>query len=45
MLTNLQKGINISKKAVELDVAHNYEEAYKTYQQALEYFMMALKCE
>ncbi|KAJ3109572.1 Vacuolar protein sorting-associated protein 4 [Physocladia obscura] len=40
-----QKAIDIVKKATEEDAAGNYEEAYKSYQNSLEYFMMAMKYE
>ena len=33
------------KKATDADTAGNYEEAYKLYQNSLEYFMTAMKCE
>ena len=33
------------QKAIDEDVAQNYAEAYKQYQNALDYFMLALKCE
>ncbi|KAE8227590.1 hypothetical protein CF326_g7508, partial [Tilletia indica] len=39
----LDKGIEIVQKAIDEDVKQNYVEAYKQYQNALEYFMMALK--
>lgn len=32
------------QKAIDEDVNQNYAEAYKLYQNALDYFMMALKC-
>ncbi|CAG8687038.1 16351_t:CDS:2, partial [Acaulospora colombiana] len=35
--------IEIVQKAIEEDVNQNYPEAYKQYQNALDYFMMALK--
>ncbi|CAG8574283.1 1574_t:CDS:2 [Cetraspora pellucida] len=38
------KAIEISKKATEEDAKENYEQAYKLYQNALEYFMAAIKC-
>ncbi|KAK0549297.1 Vacuolar protein sorting-associated protein 4 [Tilletia horrida] len=41
----LDKGIEIVQKAIDEDVKQNYVEAYKQYQNALEYFMMALKYE
>lgn len=33
------------QKAIDEDVKHNYPEAYKYYQNSLDYFMLALKCE
>jgi vacuolar protein-sorting-associated protein 4 len=41
----LQRAIQLVQKAIDEDVKHNYEEAYKSYQNALDYFMLALKCE
>lgn len=41
----LGKAIEIVKKATEEDTQGNYEEAYKLYSNALEYFMTALKYE
>ncbi|KAJ3241885.1 Vacuolar protein sorting-associated protein 4 [Chytriomyces hyalinus] len=41
----LGKAIEIVKKATEEDANNNYEEAYKQYQNSLEYFMMAMKYE
>jgi vacuolar protein-sorting-associated protein 4 len=32
------------KRAIEEDEKQDYQEAYRLYQQSLEYFMMALKC-
>lgn len=40
----LKKAIEIVTKATEEDRKENYEEAYRLYQSALEYFMTALKC-
>lgn len=40
----IQKAIEIVKKATEQDGLGNFEEAYKLYQNALEYFMTAMKC-
>jgi hypothetical protein len=42
-LTN-KKAIEIVRNATEQDSAGNFEEAYKLYQNSLEYFMMAMKC-
>ncbi|KAJ3414505.1 Vacuolar protein sorting-associated protein 4 [Chytridiales sp. JEL 0842] len=41
----LGKAIDIVKKATEEDTKGNFEEAYKLYQNSLEYFMMAMKYE
>ncbi|KAG8702676.1 Vacuolar protein sorting-associated protein 4 [Ceratobasidium sp. 395] len=41
----LDRAIEIVQKAIEEDVNQNYPEAYKQYQNALDYFMMALKYE
>ena len=41
---NHQRAIEIVQKAIDEDVNQNYAEAYKQYQNALDYFMMALKC-
>ena len=43
-LTDNQKAIDIVKRAIEEDEKQDYQEAYRLYQQSLEYFMMALKC-
>ncbi|KAI8915718.1 P-loop containing nucleoside triphosphate hydrolase protein [Gorgonomyces haynaldii] len=40
----LGKAIEIVKKATEEDGKENYTEAYRLYQNALEYFMTAMKC-
>ena len=32
------------QRAIEEDTKQNYQEAYKQYQNALDYFMLALKC-
>lgn len=40
----LEKAIEIVRKATEEDGKQNFEEAYKLYQNALEYFMAAMKC-
>ena len=40
----VQKAIEIVKKATEEDTAEHYEEAYRLYLSALEYFMAAMKC-
>ncbi|KAF8168466.1 P-loop containing nucleoside triphosphate hydrolase protein [Crassisporium funariophilum] len=42
---NLDRAIDIVQKAIDEDVKHNYAEAYKYYQNALDYFMLALKYE
>lgn len=41
----LGKAIEIVKQATEQDSAGNFEEAYKLYQNSLEYFMTAMKYE
>ena len=41
----LQQAIEHVRKAIDEDVKHNYPEAYSHYQNALDYFMLALKCE
>ncbi|KAJ9117741.1 Vacuolar protein sorting-associated protein 4 [Naganishia adeliensis] len=41
----LDKAIEIVSKAIEFDTAGNYAEAYKQYQNSLDYFMMAMKYE
>jgi vacuolar protein-sorting-associated protein 4 len=41
----LGKAIEIVKRATEEDTNENFEEAYKLYQNALEYFMTAMKYE
>lgn len=40
----LRKAIDIVSRATEEDRKENFEEAYRLYQSALEYFMTALKC-
>ncbi len=39
-----QRAIEIVQRAIEEDKANNYDEAYKLYSNALDYFMLALKC-
>ncbi|ODQ68386.1 AAA-domain-containing protein [Nadsonia fulvescens var. elongata DSM 6958] len=41
----LTKAIDLVQKAIEADTATRYEDAYKLYFQALDYFMMAIKYE
>jgi vacuolar protein-sorting-associated protein 4 len=41
----LGKAIEIVKQATEQDSLGNFEEAYKLYQNSLEYFMTAMKYE
>ncbi|KLT43753.1 putative ATPase [Cutaneotrichosporon oleaginosum] len=41
----LDKAISIVQKAIDEDVKQNYAEAYKLYQDSLDYFMMAMKYE
>ncbi|KAI0668623.1 AAA-domain-containing protein [Trametes maxima] len=45
MSHNLDRAIEIVQRAIEEDRANNYEEAYKLYSNALDYFMLALKYE
>ena len=40
----LQKGIDLVTEATQKDNAKDYEAAYKLYRDALEHFMLALKC-
>ncbi|KAJ3122716.1 Vacuolar protein sorting-associated protein 4, partial [Nowakowskiella sp. JEL0407] len=40
----LSKAIDIVKKATEEDANENFEEAYKLYSHALDYFVTAMKC-
>ena len=39
-----QRAIEIVQGAIEADKKSDYEEAYKLYSNALDYFMLALKC-
>lgn len=39
-----QKAIEIVQGAIEADKKQDYDEAYKLYSNALDYFMLALKC-
>lgn len=39
-----QRAIEIVQRAVDEDTKQNYAEAYRQYQNALDYFMLALKC-
>lgn len=41
----LSRAIDLVKKAIEADVAADYEKAYQSYYQSLELFMLALKWE
>ncbi|KAL1703504.1 P-loop containing nucleoside triphosphate hydrolase protein [Schizophyllum commune] len=45
MSSNLDRAIDMVKSAIDEDVKQNYAEAYKLYQNALDYFMLALKYE
>ncbi|CAA7267731.1 unnamed protein product [Cyclocybe aegerita] len=45
MSSQLDKAIEIVQKAIDEDTKHNYAEAYKHYQNSLDYFMLALKYE
>lgn len=40
----LGRAIDTVKKAIEEDTAQNYEAAYQGYYDALNWFMLALKC-
>ncbi|EIM92022.1 AAA-domain-containing protein [Stereum hirsutum FP-91666 SS1] len=42
---NLDRAIELVQRAIEEDTKQNYAEAYKQYQNALDYFMLALKYE
>ncbi|KAJ7223247.1 AAA-domain-containing protein [Mycena pura] len=44
-MSNLDRAIEIVQKAIDEDVQQNYAEAYKQYQNSLDYFMLELKCE
>ena len=39
-----KRAIEIVQRAIDEDTKQNYAEAYKQYQNALDYFMLALKC-
>ena len=39
-----QRAIELVQIAIDEDKQQNYPEAYKQYQNALDYFMLALKC-
>lgn len=41
----LQKAINLVQEATQKDSQKEYGEALRLYQQSLEYFIAALKCE
>lgn len=43
--SNLDRAIDIVHRAIEEDGKQNYAEAYKQYQNALDYFMLAMKYE
>lgn len=43
-ITDLQKAIELVKGAIDDDEKQNYQEAYKQYMNALDYFMLAQKC-
>ncbi|EPQ61144.1 AAA-domain-containing protein [Gloeophyllum trabeum ATCC 11539] len=45
MSQNLDRAIEIVQRAIEEDTRQNYAEAYKQYNNALDYFMLALKYE
>lgn len=42
--TDSQRAIELVQQAIVEDERHNYPEAYKKYQNSLDYFMLALKC-
>lgn len=42
---HFKKAISLVAKATEEDKAQNYEEALKNYQNAIQYFLHAAKCE
>ena len=42
--TTLQKAIDIVGKAAKCDAEENYQEAYTLYTKALDYFIVAMKC-
>ena len=39
-----QRAVEIVQKAIDDDKKQNYQEAYRQYQNALDYFMLALRC-
>jgi vacuolar protein-sorting-associated protein 4 len=39
-----QRAIDIVQRAIDEDQKGNYAEAYKQYNNALDYFMLAIKC-
>ncbi|CAK5279769.1 unnamed protein product [Mycena citricolor] len=45
MSSNLDRAIEIVQRAIDEDVKQNYAEAYKQYQNSLDYFMLAMKYE
>lgn len=40
----LQKAIDLANKAAQEDTAGNYEEAFRLYQHAVQYFLHVVKC-
>ncbi|KAJ7431519.1 AAA-domain-containing protein [Mycena galericulata] len=44
-MSNLDRAIEIVQRAIEEDTKQNYAEAYKQYQNSLDYFMLAMKYE
>lgn len=44
LIRKVKRAVAIVQKAVEEDSKKNYAEAYRQYQNALDYFMLALKC-
>ncbi|KAF8631348.1 hypothetical protein AX15_002434 [Amanita polypyramis BW_CC] len=45
LIIPIQKAIEIVRRAIDEDSNHNYAEAYKLYQNSLDYFILAMKYE
>jgi vacuolar protein-sorting-associated protein 4 len=45
LVVELQKAIDLVKKATDADNAEKYDEALHFYEHAIDYFLHALKCE
>ncbi|KAG6821439.1 Vacuolar protein sorting-associated protein 4 [Arthromyces matolae] len=45
MSHNLDRAVEMVQRAIDEDIKHNYAEAYKLYQNSLDYFMLAMKYE